>query len=66
MEIGNGSLGFNKNTTDKKLTKKVENLEKRIAILSPTNKILNIESVYDFPEVMAIRKINLFVHLHPS
>ena len=30
MEVGNGSLGFNKNTTDKKLAKKVESLEKRI------------------------------------
>ena len=30
MEIGNGSLGFNKNTTDKKLAQKIENLEKRI------------------------------------
>lgn len=43
MEVGNGSLGFNKNTTDKKLTKKVENLEKRIEEIEEGNIDVNLE-----------------------
>ena len=43
MEVGNGSLSFNKNTTDKKLTKKVEGLEKRIEEIEEGNINVNLE-----------------------